>query len=377
MMPRKIFLLFAALLAVFGAPKWAAAREEMKSNPSPDRTWGGKIGNLFRSGKSIAVVISISNYLGERSEGYPSLPTARSDADKMVYFLINDAGFDTVYVLTEDDATKEKIERLMTEIIPRDVTSHDRLLLYWSGHGDQWKNAAGRTFGFLPLARSKRSAFSTMVSMDDIQRWDDYLSSQQALFVLDACLSGLAGSEAKSPQAELLTQFALPAHQLVTAGTASEKVIAGDRWTGSLFTDSFILGAKGQARGFSGVVSIYSLIDYIRARVVIEKQAVNWSNSMTPQLRNLRAGDGTFFFTPPVLETRQAPTASRSPDVETEPKGPVLAPSGPANVTMPRETSVGSENAATVSCTTRAAGLTGMAKTSFIKKCVSDALAGH
>ena len=44
---------------------------------------------------------------------YPALPTAKRDADKMVDFLLNDAGFDTVYLLTDEDATKVKIDKLM------------------------------------------------------------------------------------------------------------------------------------------------------------------------------------------------------------------------------------------------------------------------
>jgi hypothetical protein len=116
------------------------------------------------------------------------------------------------------------------------------------------------------------------------------------VFVLDSCLSGLAGVESKGPTDTLLEGLSLPAHQLLTAGTAKENVISSDAWTGSLFTDSFIVGAKGQANIYSGVVTLWSLIDFIRSRVNIEKRAANWSASLTPQLRDLRAGDGLFFF---------------------------------------------------------------------------------
>ena len=257
---------------------------------------------MFVSGKSIAVVIGISNYIGEGAGGYAALPTAKHDAEKMVRFLVDDAGFDTVYVLTDDYATKQKIDRLMTDVIPTEVGPRDRFLFYWSGHGDQ-RVMGGRPAGFLPLATSKsRGEFFNMVSMQDIARWDGFLDAQQALFVLDSCLSGLAGVEKKSPRNELFAQFAKPAHHLLTAGTENEIAIAGERWTGSLFTDSFILGARGQARRpTSDLVSLYSLIDFIRERVVIEKQAVNWSKSLTPQLRDLRGSDGAFFFTPPQI----------------------------------------------------------------------------
>jgi uncharacterized caspase-like protein len=215
----------------------AAGREGVFSNPRPDRTWGRTAGGIFTSGKSIAVVIGISNYIGARAGGYPALPTAKGDADKMLNFLLKDAGFDTVYLLTDEDATKVKIDNLMTDVIPTVVTSRDRFLFYWSGHGDQRFSGDGRPFGFLPLADSKSKQFSAMVSMRDLERWDSYIEARQALFVLDACLTGLAGFQTKAPLNARLEQLSLPARHLITAGTKDEFVIASDRWGGSLFTD--------------------------------------------------------------------------------------------------------------------------------------------
>jgi uncharacterized caspase-like protein len=191
--------LLTALLTIAGIGASAAGREETINNNNPDRTWASKVGGFFTSGKSVAVVIGISNYIGERQGGYPALPTARYDADKMVRFLIQDAGFDTVYVLTDEYATKEKIDRLMTDTIPNVVGQRDRFLFYWSGHGDQ-RQFGDRMFGFLPLANSRSNEFYAMVSMQDLERWDGYLQSRHALFVLDSCLSGLAGVERKSPR---------------------------------------------------------------------------------------------------------------------------------------------------------------------------------
>src|SRR5712671_1705567 len=118
MMSRASLQLVVAAMTMAVASPWAAAKEMIIPNPNPDRTWDSKAGGLFTSGKSIAVVIGISDYIGERAGGYPALPTARPDAEKMINFLIKDAGFDTVYVLTDNDATKQKIDQLMTDVIP-------------------------------------------------------------------------------------------------------------------------------------------------------------------------------------------------------------------------------------------------------------------
>lgn len=116
---------------------WGAGRDEKIVNDHPDRTWGRTVGGLFTSGKSIAVVIGISEYIGDRHGGYPELRTARDDADKMVRFLNDDAKFDIIYVLTEEKVTKERLDRLMLDEVRVIVGPYDRFLFYWSGHGDQ------------------------------------------------------------------------------------------------------------------------------------------------------------------------------------------------------------------------------------------------
>jgi hypothetical protein len=173
-----------------------------------------------------------------------------------------------------------------------------------------------------------------MVNMEDIARWNRYLSAQHALFVLDACLSGLAGSEEKGVQDARLEQLSQSSRQLVTAGTDEENVISGDKWTGSLFTDSFIFGAKGAARHSLGVVSLYALIDFIQERVAIEKEAANWSKSLTPQVRKLTAGNGAFFFMPKVDGMNPIGPLATAPGQTPESKGldepePASQPAGP------------------------------------------------
>jgi Caspase domain len=296
---RSIFsFLLITTLSLAGSTAFAAGREERIVNNRPDRTWAQAVGGFFTSSKSVAVVIGISDYTG----GYPKLAGTSGDADKMVRFLKNDAGFDIIYVLTEENATMSKVEHLMTDVIPNEVGQYDRFLFYWSGHGDQKITGSGndaRAFGFLPLFDSKFKIFSTMISMQDIARWDSYLQARQAIFVLDSCLSGLAGVQAKGIPELRLDQLSQTAHLLFTAGTDKENVIAGDRWAGSLFTDSFILGATGEATQAFGFVSSYSLVEYIGKRVLVEAQAVNWSSRLTPQLHELRASNGQFFFAIP------------------------------------------------------------------------------
>jgi hypothetical protein len=140
---------------------------------------------------------------------------------------------------------------------------------------------------------------STMVSMDDLVRWDSIIRAQHALFILDACLSGLAGSEDQGPRdvedakVELLVDRA---HYLITAGTAGQNTGSSDAWTGSLFTDAIISSARHAAPdNVDAFVTVYKLVDLVYDRIAKERLNGTWRELLTPQIMKLE-GPGVFFF---------------------------------------------------------------------------------
>ncbi|MCZ6718097.1 MAG: caspase family protein [Gammaproteobacteria bacterium] len=247
--------------------------------------------------KSYALVVGISAYSG----GYPDLPT-QNDPIRMRDFLLNEAGFDYVHVITEEKVTNVRIRTLMEDDFPALIGENDRFLFYWSGHGIQRDLPNDSMRGYLPLASSSRK-WGTMVSMVDIVRWDQNIAGKQVLYLVDACFSGLAGLVTKSESRALtIEQLAQPSRHLIVAGTGDEKTIAGDRWDGSIFTDSVLKGLRGAAdtgtRDFDsdGVVSLHELIDYVKKQVNFEKVSAGWKKPITPQLRDLSNSVGEFFF---------------------------------------------------------------------------------
>jgi formylglycine-generating enzyme required for sulfatase activity len=266
-----------------------AGIDEEYRKPADKKTWG-------------QLLLDFVGHPGvSKYDDYPSLPTG-NDPLRVRDFLINEAGFDYVHVLTDEKATKDRIEELMVDILPGMIHDNDQFLFYWSGHGTQRPNAIGGQVGYLPLASSPKGSYASMISMGDIQRWDEVLGAKQALFLLDACFSGLAGVAGKSDRRELqIEQLDKPAHHLVSAGTAAEETIAGDRWGGSIFTDAVLRAARGEADAETsyakdGVVSLSELIGYIKTRVAIEAPAAGWTTPITPQPYNLRSNTGEFFF---------------------------------------------------------------------------------
>ena len=224
-------------------------------------------------GKSFALVVGISKF-----DDYYSLPTA-NDPLRMRDFLINEAGFDYVHVLTDEKATKARIEELMVDVLP-DMIHNRPVPLLLARPRTRRPNDSGGQVGYLPLANSPKHRYATMISMGDIQRWDEVIHAKQALFLLDACFSGLAGTAAKSEPRELqIEQLDKPAHHLVSAGTAEEETIAGNRWGGSIFTDAVLRGVRGEADAETSyprdgiVCSLSELIGYVKTRVANEKPA--------------------------------------------------------------------------------------------------------
>jgi hypothetical protein len=134
---RAALLAFAIVLSIQSSVALGVGLDQKITNDQPDRTWADTVGGFFTAGKSVAVVVGISGYMGEDKGGYPELRSTAHDAEKMVRFLKENAGFNIIYVLTEEKVTKERIEQLMLDEVRSVVGPHDRFLFYWSGHGDQ------------------------------------------------------------------------------------------------------------------------------------------------------------------------------------------------------------------------------------------------
>ena len=245
--------------------------------------------------KSYALVVGISEF-----DQFSDLPTER-DPTRVRDYLINEAGFDYVHILTEEKVTKARLEELMIDEFRPLIGPSDRFLFYWSGHGETLEVGGGE-MGFLPLAQSDKQAFSTMVAMSDLTRWNRFIQAHQVLYLLDSCFSGLAGGVPQSDLAEITReQLSGPGRHMITAGRANEQTIAVDDLGGSVFTHALLKGLRGAADtrnglGADGLVAVGELQSYIGQEVGRLRNVYNWQKSITPQIRDLTGSDGAFFF---------------------------------------------------------------------------------
>lgn len=254
--------------------------------------------NISNYNKSYAVVVGISDYTG----GLTKRPSTRNDAIRIKDYLINEAGFDYVHLITEEQATLQRLHSVMTDEISNLAGANDRFVFYWSGHGVTLKRNQ-RTFGYLPLSVTSIAEYSAMLKMQDLGEWDSALQAKQTLYLLDVCFSSGVGFQVKGgSRIETIQQVARPSRQVLTGCLPNEKTIAGIDFGGSLFTTAIIDGLKGAA-DFSfgqfkkdGIVTAMELELYTKQRVNKEVQARHLSTIMTPSLSKLSDGQGDFFF---------------------------------------------------------------------------------
>jgi formylglycine-generating enzyme required for sulfatase activity len=287
--------------------------------------------------RSVAVVIGIGDYRAP----YEPLEGRADDAMRMRDFLLDEADFDLVVVLTDGAASRARVERLLTEILPARIGPKDRFLFHYSGHGETRRLHPDRKRGYLVTsAATGTDNWSNMISMESIQAWSfDLARARHSLWVIDACFSGLAGAQTMSAVEETTRgRLAQRAHHILTAGLEDEQsLIVHGR---SLFTNAFIEAARRADVAFDrapdGLVSLHEMRLYIQQVIDAEIARLNDRRigrtfKMSPRVAALHDDDGAFFFLSP--ETRResgwvAAATSPADSSAVSPMGqpPVLAP---------------------------------------------------
>jgi len=148
---------------------------------------------------SHAIVIGISNYKDPNLK----LTNPVNDAKAMAKILKEKYGFNNVKLLLDKDATKEKLEEIFEDYIRGDiVTQKDRLLVYYSGHGDirSSSNQQGRQIeeSFLIPHDAKPGTYASYLKMNTITDNCGLCNAKHILLILDSCFSGTAFLNARA-----------------------------------------------------------------------------------------------------------------------------------------------------------------------------------
>jgi hypothetical protein len=279
-----------ATLALSAAPR-APARQEV----SRDVTAGRGLKVRMGSGDEVelyvgshALVIGVSAY----SNGWSPLPGVEADVPA-VSEVLEKNGFQ-VETLTGQDATSRGIRVAIEAFIDKyGYEPHNRLVIYFAGHGYTGKTALGeRDLGYIipsdtPLPNADELRFrQTAISMEKIEGYARQIEAKHALFVFDSCFSGTLLNTLRSEVPPGITEnTSLPARQFITAG--SDKQVVPDR---SVFRQYFVKGLRGDAdTNNDDYVTGLELYLYLHEHVTAERR-----KEQTPRYGSIYEGNIVF-----------------------------------------------------------------------------------
>jgi TPR repeat protein len=243
--------------------------------------------------KSVAFLVGVSDY--QEKNGFKPLPGVEHDLDRMRDFLLTKGGFDEVYIARKSAATSYIVQTYMMDVFhdPRKIGVNDRLLFYYSGHGDVTSSKTP----YMMFAGAVHDHFGgdQVLKVKSYEDWSDQILAKHALFIFDACKAG----DAIDHKASLEDALSLNGSRLfVSAGTGDQNAWYGNG--GSIFTDLFLRTLEqGLADPHSGLVTITQAVE--EAKLLAAKLAQQPGFSpMSPDISRVDSiHQGTFVFLNP------------------------------------------------------------------------------
>ena len=275
-----------------------------------------KLGQGFEFGRSMAVVVGIGSY-----RHFDDLSSTVGDAEKVAAFLIA-SGFDEVHTLTDDEATRENLDALISRAAST-LGSSDRFLFYWAGHGGREDAGDGSLFGYLPFTNTGTDGSGDRVSMGEFRNWAQRIRAHHTLFVLDSCFSGNAMLAARSTADPTGERLSRPADHVMTSSASGQQSYGFSDGSGGLFTTAFLsaLGANGRPSAdtnFDGFVSLTEIELAVKRN--LDPLAGQFGFIMSPQVASVGSSEGEFFFLSG-LTPEGAEVQPGNPDVTAETRG--------------------------------------------------------
>ena len=185
----------------------------------------------------IAVVIGIDRY-----DRMTNLEGAVRDA-RSTSELLRVMGFDRVYELFDEQATREKILELVGQTLRDEVGENDLVFVFFAGHGATETLRNGEKRGYLlPKGGSSADPFVSGISMETVRDLSNRLAARHVYYAIDACYSGgLMSAAGETFRGDSSNRSV----QVLTAGTEGQQAIElGGR---GVFTTYLLQALEGEA----------------------------------------------------------------------------------------------------------------------------------
>ena len=223
---------------------------------------------------SHALIIGIDKY--KNLPNNVQLNYATKDATDLRDVFVKSYGFasENVTVLLDDQATLANIRDALANFADTSkISRDDRVVIYFSGHGQTVPTAGGGDMGYLIPSDAKvdlsdpsnsASYLRTCLPMRQVWEYLDACPAKHALVIADACFGGLLvanrGAISQQTADVLLTRRA---RQILTGGSKGEKTIERSDLGHGIFTAKLIdeLRVRSNQPGAAFTVSdLYSSI---------------------------------------------------------------------------------------------------------------------
>jgi len=220
--------------------------------------------------RSYAIVVGIKDY--QYSGRWSKLNNSENDADEITS-LLHAQGFQ-VKTFKSRQATKQAIESYIEDTLAPSIQSDDRVVFYFSGHGETLPKG-GKEWGYvIPYDASEKS--SSWISMKRLQILAEMMgSARHQLFIFDACFGGTFGLKSSlSSTPENIPNYVstvaqAKARQYLTAGGPKERTPAESSLQGyenySFFTAYLVKALREDAGDLNkdGVITTSELDAYL------------------------------------------------------------------------------------------------------------------
>ncbi|WP_449418578.1 nSTAND1 domain-containing NTPase [Phormidium nigroviride] len=277
--------------------------------------------------RSLAVVLGINDY----QNGISPLRTATNDAKELARIFKEHHNYD-VKLLLDTEVTREKLQILLLETLPKEVGENDRILFYFAGHGIALDNDDGPA-GYVIPQDAQPGDSSTFVPMQQVHDAIASLPCRHLLAILDCCFAGAfrwAATRDLLAYPEVIHQERYdrfikdPAWVAITSASHDQKALdslslkddRGISGNHSPFAEALFDGLRGSADLFpppkdgqpsgDGVITATELFLYVRDRV--EPDSAEQRHRQTPGMWPLAKHDkGEFIFLVPGHELNLPP----------------------------------------------------------------------
>ncbi len=217
-----------------------------------------------------AIVVGVDTYTDDR---VPDLRYAGADAQAVVQYFLAEGGIpaDNLWQLLDQNASREVVERVLGDELPKRAKPGDLVFFYFAGHGYA---ATGGELVLMLRDTDPDRLVSTGLTSSRLGELLRYLGEVRLAVLLDTCFSGGAGGRAfvmpqqgAGPAGSFGDRLRGSGRFILCASRADEPAFEGEAYGHGVFTNFLLEGFRVGDGNADGQLTFAELYDHVYERV--------------------------------------------------------------------------------------------------------------